>query len=409
MKPAPHPVVWTILYFPFGALGGFVGVALTFLATRHGLSIGEGATLGAASLLSQWLKWSWAPIVDVTLTPKRWYVISTVISALGVLAMSALPLSVETLPWMLVIIASASLVNSIVGMAIEAILAATTPVEQQGRVSAWFQAGNLGGNGIGGGLGLLLLQWLPSPWMAGALLGASFLACTGALAFVPDIGGHRRIDGVRGAVRSVWGDLKALAATKGGVLAAVLCFLPVGTGAAQGVLTQADVAKYWGASDTEVALLQGVLAGVVTAAGCFVGGWLSDRMQPRNAYAAIGIGLAAVALGMAVTPPSVGAYVVWSLTYSLGVGLAYAAFTAVVLNAIGAGSAATKYNLYASLANFPIWWLGLVLAGAAQQWGAPSMLLLEAALGVVGVVIFAFATTAVGRTSLPDVVVEAQG
>ena len=41
--PVPHPVVWTILYIPFGALGGFVSVALTFLATRHGLSITEGS------------------------------------------------------------------------------------------------------------------------------------------------------------------------------------------------------------------------------------------------------------------------------------------------------------------------------------------------------------------------------
>jgi MFS transporter, PAT family, beta-lactamase induction signal transducer AmpG len=65
----PHPVVWTILYFPFGALGGFVTVALTFLATRHGLSITEGALLGGAQMISQWLKWTWAPVVDITLTP----------------------------------------------------------------------------------------------------------------------------------------------------------------------------------------------------------------------------------------------------------------------------------------------------------------------------------------------------
>lgn len=35
----PHPFVWTVLYLPFGALSGFVTVALTFLATKHGLSI----------------------------------------------------------------------------------------------------------------------------------------------------------------------------------------------------------------------------------------------------------------------------------------------------------------------------------------------------------------------------------
>ena len=64
---------------------------------------------------------------------------------------------------------------------------------------------------------------------------------------------------------------------------------------------------------------------------------------------------------MALSPATVTMYVVWNMTYAFGVGLSYAAFTAVVLSAMGAGSGATKYNMYASLANFPIWWLGLLL------------------------------------------------
>ena len=92
-----HPIVWTVLYLPFGALGGFVSVALTFLATEHGLSISEGALLNGAQFLSQWLKWIWAPLVDITLSPRKWYVISTSLSALGVLAMSAVPLGPGTL------------------------------------------------------------------------------------------------------------------------------------------------------------------------------------------------------------------------------------------------------------------------------------------------------------------------
>jgi len=88
----PHPIVWLILYIPFGALSGFVTVALTFLATQHGLSITEGALIIGSQLLINWHKWIWAPIVDITLSPKRWYVISTAFSALGVLAMSATPL-----------------------------------------------------------------------------------------------------------------------------------------------------------------------------------------------------------------------------------------------------------------------------------------------------------------------------
>jgi PAT family beta-lactamase induction signal transducer AmpG len=144
-------------------------------------------------------------------------------------------------------------------------------------------------------------------------------------------------------------------------------------------------------------LLQGVVAGLVTAIGCFGGGWLCEHYAPRTVYAAVGVALALVAFGMAVSPATVAMYVAWNLVYSFVVGLAYAAFTAVVLDAIGKGSAATKYNLYATLSNFPIWWVGLVLGSVADRWGAPSMLLAEAALGLLGVGVFGMARAGVAR------------
>jgi len=398
----PHPSVYTVLYFPFGALGGFITVALTFLATRSGLSITEGSFLGAAQLVTAWLKWLWAPLVDTTLNPKAWYVISTAASAMGVVAMATMPLSHETLPAMLGIIGVASMINSIVGMSIEAIMAEVTPPSEQGRVAAWFQAGNLGGAGFGGGLGLILLQRLPEPWMAGAILGGLFLCCCLALFAVPHVRPHRHPGGALAAVGGVVGDLKELVRTQGGLLAAILCFLPVGTGAAQGVLTQAAVAAHWGAGENEVALMQGFASGVITMVGCFAGGWLCTRFHPRTAYATIGLGLAGVAVLMGVSPATVPFYLAWNAIYAFGVGLAYSAFTAVVLNAIGKGSAATKYNLYASLSNFPIWWLGLLLGRVADVQGASAMLYAEAALGVAGVALFAGATRLVGRSKLRE-------
>jgi PAT family beta-lactamase induction signal transducer AmpG len=397
---APHPVVWTVLYLPFGALGGFVGVALTFLATQHGLSISEGALLNGAQLLTQWLKWIWAPLVDVTLSPRRWYVISTGLSAGGVFAMSAVPLGPGTLGLLLAIIALASLINSVVGMSVEAMIAGATPPEQVGRVSAWFQAGNLGGNGLGGGLGLLLIEVLPKPWMSGAITGALFMLCCLALRFTPRLAAHSEAGGPVAAVKQVVRELWAMLRTKGGLLAAILCVLPIGTGAAQGALTQAKVAAFWGAGASQVALMQGLFAGIVTAVGCFAGGYLCQRFPPRAAYAGIGLALAAVAVFMGVCPATVSMYVAWSLIYSFIVGLAYAAFTAFVLEAMGQGAAATKYNVFASLSNFPLWWLGLLLGVVAERWGAPRMLFVEAAFGVVGVLVFALGVRLVGRSKL---------
>src|SRR4051812_50184759 len=84
----PHPVIWTVLYIPFGAFNGFVQTALTYTASAHGIPISESAWLNGAQMLTSWLKWLWAPLVDITLTPKRWYLISTGSSAAGVAAMA---------------------------------------------------------------------------------------------------------------------------------------------------------------------------------------------------------------------------------------------------------------------------------------------------------------------------------
>jgi PAT family beta-lactamase induction signal transducer AmpG len=399
----PHPVVWTVLYLPFGALYGFGSVALTNVASQRGIPISEATLIIAAGTMISWLKWLWAPVVDITLTPRAWYVLSTVLSGIGVFAMSAVPLDRQHFPLLIFIIAAANFVNSIVAMAVEAIIAGSIPPHHAGSVSAWLQAGNLGGIGLGGGLGLFLLVHLPSEWMSGAIMGALFCSCCAALVFTAEVPSCHRGRGPWMAVRGVIRDLWTMLRTKAGLQSAILCVLPVGTGAAQGVLTQDAVAKYWGAGSDQVALTQGLLSGVVTAGGCFIGGFLCRRFHPRAAYAGIGLILAVIAVAMGLAPHGSMDYVVWVMIYGLGVGLSYAAFTAVVLDAMGPGSGATKYNIFASLSNFPMWWLGLLLGYVAEKGGsrgAPWMLFTEAALGVTGVIVFAITAKAIQRTKL---------
>ena len=387
-KNIPHPIFWTILYLPFGALGGYVSVALTFMATKSGLSIAEASLLIASQLLINWLKWLWAPAVDITLSPKLWYLISTMLSAVGVVAMSSVPLGKDTLGLLLVIVASANLINSVVGMSVESMMTQLTPKDQVGRVSSWFQAGNLGGAGLGGALGLYLLQHTSHSWISGAVIGFVFLMCCFALLRLPEFKVQESELGAVGAVKKVskdfWHSLKAPA----GMLTAILCLLPVSTGAAQGTLAQSAVAGFWNAGASEVEFVQGLLSGLITVIGCFVGGSICNKMNSRMAYSFFGIFLALIACGMAVSPATTSMYIAWNIIYAFGVGLSYAAFTAMVLVAIDKDTAATGYNVYASLSNFPIWWMGLLLGLVADKKGPRAMLFTEAALGIVGVVLF---------------------
>jgi hypothetical protein len=416
-KP-PHPVVWAILYLPYGALSGFVTVALTYLATEHGLSITQGALLGGAHLLTQWLKCLWAPVVDITLTPKRWYVLALALSALGIVAMSAIPMAPATLPLLLGVIAAASVVSSIAGMSVAAMASAVTPRWEIGRVSGWLQTGHLGGVGVGGGLGLLLMKHFlkrQAPWMAGASMALVLGAC--GLGLIPlaglaDTKACRGSAGKLAAVRGVARDLGDMLRQRPGILAAVISFLPLATGAAQGVLTQAEVAARWGAGAAHVEAIQGVSAGIVMTFGCFGGGWVCRHVKPTTANAGVGLAHALIACGMALAPATIAMYVLWNLVYAFAVGLAYATFTAVTLEAMIPGSAATKYTALVSLSNFPLWWLGLLLARIADAHGVKAMLYTEAALGFAGVAVFAAATQLIKTPApapTPEVAAEMPG
>jgi hypothetical protein len=172
--------------------------------------------------------------------------------------------------------------------------------------------------------------------------------------------------------------------------------VPIGTGAASGVLAQASVAAQWGAGEREVALVQGLLTGFVAMAGCLAGGFACSRwLGGRAAYAAFGAAMAASTAIAAALPATVFVFVGFNLVYAFITGLSYAAFSAFVLDAIGAGHAATKYNGFASLSNAPIWYTGLLLARAETTWGPRGMLLAETALGVLGLALFGLATRVV--------------
>jgi MFS family permease len=325
-------------------------------------------------------------VADLTLTRRSWYALSAVLSGIGLAVLGAIPATGESLPLLSIVAFVASLATTFLAMSVESLMAYGTTDAERGRAGGWFQAGNLGGFGVGGGAALWIAEHLPQPWLPGVTLGVVCLACCAALYYIEEPRKFERPETVTGSVIHVVRDLWSVVRSRPGFLALLICFLPIGTGAATNLW--AAIAADWRASANTVALVTGALGGVASAIGCLVGGYWCDRMDRKRAYWVFGLVQAACAVAMAFSPRTEFMYIAYVLLYALISGLTYAAFSAVVLEAIGHGAAATKYNVFASLSNMPIQYMTLADGWAHTRWNAAAMLWTEAVIGVVAILFF---------------------
>jgi PAT family beta-lactamase induction signal transducer AmpG len=384
-KPV-HLFVFLVLALPNGIWQGYITVTLAYLYSKAGISVGEIAVLVAAINLPPIFKFLWAPLVDIALTVKKWYYISTFFMGAVILGVGFTPVNTSSLPLLNILILLLAFAATFEIIAISSLMAYDTTDETKGRAGGYFNAGAVGGIGIGGGAGLWLAQRLPSGWMIGALLAVACLFCCIGMGYVKEPVVIIRVKKVGQTMVNILKDTWVVLKARAGVLALFLCFLPLGTGAA-GTLFAA-LAKDWNASADTVALLTGTLGGLITVAGCLLGGWICDKINRQLAYVLFGLLQGACAAGMAFCPHTQFMYIAWTSLYSLSNGMAYAGFSAFVLEAIGKGAAATKYNLYAGLANTPIYLVTLIEGRAHTRWGAAGMLNTEAAMAVLGVILF---------------------
>ncbi len=367
-------------------MAGYLTVTLAFNLNANGVTLDAIGALMAVSFIPNTWKFLWAPVVDITFTPKLWYTGAALMTGIGILAMGLIKPDTGSLLAMNIVVVLASLASTFCSMSAEVIAVQVAPFEQKGRFGGWMQVGNFVGGGVGGTLGLELSERIPHPWVSGTVVGLTCLACPLALYFVPSVvyrGTDRAVKRVKLVATQSW----SLVRSRAGALAILVLFLPMGTGAASG-LWAAVGHDDWNASADAVALTNGAWSGLISGIGCLLGGYFADKLDRKWSYALFGLMQAACAAGMALSPKTEMMFVVWTLMYALTSGLTYASFSAVALEVAGIGAAATTYNLLASLSNFPIQYMTIVDTKAHGLWGPNGMLYTEAGICVLAVFVY---------------------
>jgi MFS family permease len=229
-------------------------------------------------------------------------------------------------------------------------MAKTVPEEKKGRAGGWYQAGNLGGMGIGGGAGI----WLSTHFSYQAaivILSVAIIICSVALHFVPQVYAEKdRL--LKERFKMITLDIRNLFRSSIAIFTMAVIITPIGIGAAS--FLWSSVATDWKVNVDTVALITGTLSGVVCVIGCVVGGWIADKLGRWWLYFGSGTLMALVTLVMSFSAYIPTTYIIGVLLYAFTCGTSSAAFSSVILHAIGKGLASTKYALLSSIGNIPI-------------------------------------------------------
>ena len=377
---------FAIVFLPCGIRAGFIAVTLSYILARHGVSVAAIAGISALGLLPSTWQFFFGPLVDMSLTPKRWYLTMVGALSLCLAAFAFVPLGPASLPLLDALGFTAGLCATLVWCAGQAVMANTTPVETRGAAAGWTQTAHMGGAGLGGGLGLWLAAHAGGPRVA--ILGLALICLACALPVLLTHVAHapsaeRLTHRMRGVGAEIWG----FARSRKGVLTLIVLLLPADMGAALGLLP--TVARNWGAGSDLVALTGGALAGLVVAPGCILGGYLCNRFTPRTVYLVgslvFGFGEAAMAFAPH-TPFNFGLFV---LLNAFLAGAANGPYSAVIFDCLGPRAAASLGSLLSSLGQVPLLIVTLVVGSVETAHGADAMLYAEAGLAVVSVIGFA--------------------
>jgi len=382
----PPAFLYFILFLPFGATTVFVSLTVVNIWSQD-KTIGEAAlgAMVAMNILPHTFKVLWAPIVDTVWNGRAWYIVGNMVSSAAILATGFVPVGKSHMGLLTGLVLLNGFATTFVGMTTEALMAHVCPPEQRGSAAGWSQAGNVGG-GIIGALALTLFDVTGIVSLPAIVVSIVLAMCSVVLIALPPI--HPVDRPTFGeAAKELARDIRGIFWSRMGIIAAALSLLPIGSGAAANLFGAKAFVAEWGVPQSYVGPLNGIVGSIAAILGSLVGGVLSNKLEKKKAYALSGVALAASAFAMALMPRTAWSYVLWVFGYQFALGMCYAAFTAFVLDIIGKGAAATKYNLLASLANIPITLMGRWDGQVAQAHGHGMMLYFDGTMGVAGAVV----------------------
>lgn len=416
--PRGRLIAFFALYVAEGIPYGLTNTAVATQMRRQGLDPAAIGTFTAALYLPWAIKWVAGPVVDVISSDRfgrrRTWILLTQFFMVATL-IAAVPVSFrDQLALFTTILIVHNVFSATQDVAIDALAVGTLGDHERGLANGMMFSGQYLGQAIGGAGVLFLVPYVgltPSFLMVAAVISLITLLVALPMREPP---GAPRLRAAGSRLRAVGRELQAFTveaarsfvATRGAFVAVFISLLPIGA-YAMGLAMQTVIAVELGLDDRRVATLA-LGSTLLTALFCPLGGWLSDRYGRRRMVAlfVLGMGIATVALALGmkqwgwimpvsptladrpVPPPALVSWFWWLVwIYSVFQGLMYGSSTALAMDVTNPRVAATQFTAYMAMSNLAIAYSSQWQGVAAVRWGYPTMLAIDAALGMVCVLL----------------------
>lgn len=352
------PPLFGLLEVQFGAAVGYLQTAVPYWLAKDGMPLAQIGILSGAAFSPHAWKLLWVPLIDLGPWRRVWYGVSTLLTALLILACAVFPDPARHLGVFTLMLTALQAAATTAHAALNGLMAVTSKPSDKGRTAGWQMAGNVGATSLLGALALFLASQY-SRQVAGIVLATLVLASGAGIFWITErkdastVPTGSLLKAAWERVKGIVVDLGKTAFSRDGLILLVLCLAPVACGALSNLFSA--MAGAYQVPERTVELVSGLGMGLGGALGSLVGGWLSDRMNRKLAYVLMGGATGLCAFAMAAAPMTPTTYIWGTLAYSIANGAGFAAFAGMVLEMVSEGAAVTtKYSLFVAASNFAI-------------------------------------------------------
>lgn len=408
-----------LLYVSEGLPAGFALVAVVSQLRREGIGPAETGAF-VALLLAPWsLKWIAGPFVDAIRSRRFGHRRAWILGCQLAMAATLLALSQRSLAGNMALLTAVFFVHNLFAalqdVAIDSLAVNTLRAEERGLANSLMYAGALCGKALGGPVVLFLIG--QGAFNNGFLLVAGALLAITGFVVVPMreqppagvAGEPSPAAGMRGSLTAISNfallSCKAVMGSPGALACLLFCLLPAGA-LALNLSLEATLAVEVGFTPAQVAQLS--LAGTISAAcGALVGGFLSDRVGKKRLITFSTIAACIPTLWlmwqlqahghvMPVTTRPVANQELTQVLWIAFVAYQFLAFLmigtrlAVLMDVTSPRVAATQFAAYTALSNAVLAMSASWQGKAAQTWGYPTVLAVDVAVGLLGLLVLPF-------------------